>query len=103
MSAHSWALIAVMFACTYALRASSFLFKAKMVTSTVLKRLSALMPAGIMVILVVYSLSSVADKSAWAAAAGVAVTAGLHLWRKQALLSIVGGVATYGVVLALVT
>lgn len=63
------------------------------------------MPTGVMVMLVVYCLHDLpvpvpilcAAASARAAAplAALTVTAGLRLWRRNALLSILGGTATH--------
>ncbi|GAA2428140.1 hypothetical protein GCM10010255_83700 [Streptomyces coeruleofuscus] len=55
------------------------------------------MPAGVMVILVVYCLHDLPVTEARAAAtlAALAVTVALHLWRRNALLSILGGTAVH--------
>ncbi|WP_219511390.1 AzlD domain-containing protein [Nonomuraea ceibae] len=54
-------------------------------------------PAGVMVILVVYCLHGlpVTEVRAVAPLTALAVTVGLHLWRRNALLSILGGTATH--------
>ena len=55
------------------------------------------MPLGVMIVLVAYTLDGVgADPVTWApAAAGIASTAALHLWRRAIGLSLIGGTAVY--------
>jgi branched-subunit amino acid transport protein AzlD len=56
------------------------------------------MPAGAMVILVAYTLRGLSPGAPWAALAvglALAVTVGLHLWRHNAVLSILGGTAVH--------
>lgn len=55
------------------------------------------MPTGVMVILVVYCLHDLPVPEARAAAplAALTVTAGVRLWLRNALLSILGGTATH--------
>lgn len=89
---------------TFALRAVPFLVVERLRESRIVGWLGARMPVGIMVILVVYTLR---DTSFAVAPHGVpeavalAVTVGLHLWRRNALLSIVGGTLLYATLLAL--
>lgn len=56
------------------------------------------MPVGVMVILAVYTLrtfnQNVPDQ-AWPTMLALAVTVVLHLWRRNILLSIVGGTAVH--------
>lgn len=82
-------------AVTWALRALPFAVLAPLRASRTVQYLSARMPAGVMVILFVYCLRDLplAHPRAAAPLAALAVTAGLHLWRRNALLSIVGGTA----------
>lgn len=83
-------------AVTWALRAMPFLMLARLRDSAFLTYLGARMPVGIMVILTVYTLRSVdpgAAASAVPAVAALAVTIGLHLWRRNATLSIFAGTA----------
>ena len=91
-------LVAVSAAVTWGLRALPFAALAPLRHSRVVKYLSVHMPVGVMLILAIYTLRTVAGDTAtqltWLAVA-VAVTVGLHLWRAQALLSIVAGTTCY--------
>jgi branched-subunit amino acid transport protein AzlD len=94
----------VIFAVTYALRLAPFLALRRVRDSALVTFLGRTMPLGVMAILVVYTLSSVDVTAApygLPEVAGVIVTAALHLWRRNALLSIVGGTGTYMAALAL--
>ena len=97
-NAHIALLVVVSAAVTWALRALPFAVLAPMRDSAVIKYLSVHMPLGVMVMLAIYTLRGApgADglRVAWLVI-GVLVTAGLHLWRRQALLSILVGTATY--------
>ncbi len=56
------------------------------------------MPLGVMLILAAYTLRDAPTDTALAALpflAAVAVTVGLHLWRRNALLSILSGTAVH--------
>ena len=60
--------------------------------------LSSHLPAGIMVILAVYTLRAVSLAEAphgVPEAVAIAATVALHLWRRNAVLSILGGTALY--------
>ncbi|MEV5007375.1 branched-chain amino acid transporter permease [Streptomyces sp. NPDC093064] len=85
--------VAVSAAVTWALRALPFTVLASLRASRTVQYLGARMPAGVMVILFVYCLRDVPLTQSRAAAplAALAVTVGLHLWRRNALLSILGG------------
>ena len=91
-------LVSVSAAVTWALRALPFAALAPMRHSAVVRYLSVHMPVGVMVMLAIYTLHTAARETPrdvlWLAV-GVMVTAGLHLWRRQALLSILVGTATY--------
>jgi branched-subunit amino acid transport protein AzlD len=66
--------------------------------STVVDYLSTRMPVGVMVILAVYTLrdfSPAAPYQALATTLALAATLGLHLWRHNAVLSILGGTAVH--------
>ncbi|MEU0164004.1 AzlD domain-containing protein [Streptomyces iakyrus] len=83
-------------AVTWTLRAAPFALLAPLRRSALLPYLNASMPVGVMTILVIYSLLSSASTSSgahpWAALAiATAVTAALHLWRRNFVLSILAG------------
>lgn len=89
-------------AVTVALRAVPFAIIGPLRRSEVVRYLGYHLPAGVMAILVVYTLHEVPLRSwphAIPEAIALVVTVGLHLWRRSAVLSIVVGTATY-VVLA---
>lgn len=102
---HALAILLVIFAVTYLLRLAPFLALRHVRDSALVAYLGRTMPLGVMVILVVYTLREVdltRPPAALPELAGVAATAVLHLWRRNALLSIVGGTVTYLAVAALV-
>ncbi|MFF5981886.1 branched-chain amino acid transporter permease [Streptomyces olindensis] len=94
---HAVVAILVTAAVTWSLRALPFAALAPLRASATVRYLSTRMPAGVMVILVVYCLRDLPVTEARAAAplAALAVTAGLHLWRRDALLSILAGTAVH--------
>ncbi|QPL05328.1 MULTISPECIES: branched-chain amino acid transporter permease [Actinomyces] len=65
--------------------------------SDLVEFLSTTMPLGVMIVLIAYTLDGVvADPARWVPAlAGIVATAGLHLWRRQIGLSLVGGTGVY--------
>jgi branched-subunit amino acid transport protein AzlD len=87
--------VAVSAAITWALRALPFTVLTPLRASKTVQHLSTRMPAGVMVILFVYCLRDLPLTQLRAAAplAALACTIGLHLWRRNALLSILGGTA----------
>ncbi|WP_024793241.1 branched-chain amino acid transporter permease [Tomitella biformata] len=91
------AALAVILIVTFALRALPFAFIAPVRSSALLAYLGVHMPLGIMLILTAYTLSPVtAAASSWGPmAAALALTVGLQVWRRSALLSIVAGTGTY--------
>lgn len=97
--------LGVMFVVTFALRALPFAFIGPVRSSALMTFLGAHMPMGIMLILTVYTLSPLTGAfSSWGpAAAALALTVALHVWRKNALLSIVAGTASYMALLAAVS
>lgn len=99
------AALAVIFAVTFALRALPFVFLAPLRGSELLRYIGAHMPAGLMVILTVYALTGLESGPGAITAAGIALTAtiGVHLWRSQPLLSIIGGTVLYSVLLTVLT
>lgn len=82
---------------TWTLRALPFAALAHLRASTTVQFLSTRMPTGVMVILVVYCLRDLpaTQSRALAPLAALAVTIGLHLWRRSALLSVLGGTAVH--------
>ena len=96
--------VAVVAVITFACRIAPFALLRGRRNSPLLGFLSAAMPLGVMIVLVAYTLDGVStDPATWApAAAGLASTAALHLWRRSIGLSLIGGTAVYvGVSLAL--
>jgi branched-subunit amino acid transport protein AzlD len=95
--AHIAALVLVSAAITWALRALPFAVLAPMRRSAVVRYLSLHMPLGVMLMLALYTLREVPGADSvhgWAAVAALLVTVGLHLWRRNVLLSIVAGTLT---------
>jgi len=89
---------------TWALRALPFVVLAPLRDSSVVRYLSIHMPVGVMVMLTVYTLRGATDGTAreiaWLTIA-VLITAGLHLLRRQAMLSILAGTAVYVTLMSL--
>ncbi|MBK1787083.1 branched-chain amino acid transporter permease [Prauserella cavernicola] len=103
-TAYLFAAVAVSAGITWALRALPFAVLAPLRASRTMRFLSTRMPAGVMVILLVYCLREVSwnSTSALAPLLALAVTAGLHLWRRNALLSILGGTTAHVLLASLV-
>ncbi|MEU5093085.1 AzlD domain-containing protein [Streptomyces sp. NPDC021356] len=91
------AAVLVAAAVTWGLRVLPFAALTPLCENGTVQYLSTRMPAGVMVILVAYCLRDlpVTEARAVAPLAALAVTIGLHLWRRNALLSILGGTATH--------
>lgn len=90
--------VAVSAAVTWTLRALPFAALSRLRESPVITHLAAVMPAGVMIILAAYCLRDLpqADRTVTIATLlGVTATAILHVWRRSALLSIVGGTTVY--------
>ncbi|MEV6319484.1 AzlD domain-containing protein [Streptomyces sp. NPDC051776] len=89
------AVAAVCCALTWGLRALPFTALTQLRSSRALQFLSTRMPAGVMVILSLYTLRTLplTEMRAIAPLAGLAVTVGLHLWRRNASLSVLAGAA----------
>ncbi|MBP2479002.1 branched-subunit amino acid transport protein AzlD [Crossiella equi] len=96
-TAYAIAAIAVTAAVTWALRALPFAALAPLRASTTVRYLGARMPAGVMIILVVYCLRDLplTTLHALPPLTALAVTVGLHLWRHNALLSILTGTTVH--------
>lgn len=101
---HIAILVAVSAAVTWALRALPFAVLAPMRHSAVVRYLSLHMPLGVMMMLAIYTLRDAPEAAArqqlWLTIA-IVVTAGLQLWRRQALLSIFVGTGIYVALMSL--
>ncbi|POX56320.1 branched-chain amino acid ABC transporter [Streptomyces sp. Ru71] len=91
------AAVLVTAAVTWGLRALPFAALAPLRASSTVRYLSTRMPAGVMIILIVYCLHDLplTQVRVVVPLAALAVTVGLHLWRRNALLSILGGTAVH--------
>lgn len=89
--------LAVMGVMTVLLRLAPFVALARLQDSRFVQFLGIFMPAGVMVVLVMYTLRGTTSAVAsWVpAVAGMAVVIGLHLWRRSSVLSIFVGTAVY--------
>ncbi|MEU5188841.1 AzlD domain-containing protein [Streptomyces klenkii] len=94
-TAYVAAAVAISAAVTWALRCLPFAALAPLRASETLRYLSVCMPAGVMVILTVYTLRDVSLESAPPAGLALAATLCLHLWRRNAVLSVLGGTAIH--------
>ena len=85
--------------CTILTRIAPFLlFGGRRKLPSAIRYLGSVLPAAIMATLVVYCLKNVSfvNTSGWVPSLiGVLVTAGLHLWKGNTLLSIAGGTVIY--------
>ena len=108
MNSTVYALLAVVVCslCTFALRAIPFaLFGGKRTMPPAVRRRAMKLPAAIITVLVVYCLKSLpaADAANTSVTLGsVAAVVLLHLWKKNTLLSIVGGTILYMALLRLI-
>jgi len=92
------AAVVVSAAVTWGLRALPFAFLAKLRSSSLLAFVGEGLPLGVMTILVCYTVRDTAvldPRQSVPVLAGLAVVAGLHLWRGSAMLSIFGGTAVH--------
>lgn len=82
---------------TLLLRELPFSFIKALKGSQFIGLLGMTMPVGVMTVLVVYTVygQKEAPGGVLAALIGVAITAGLHWWRKSSAFSIFGGTAAY--------
>ena len=90
--------VVVSAAVTWALRALPFTALARLRASDTVAYLSTRLPAGVMVILLVYCLRDLPitrPERMLAPLLALMVTVGLHLWRRNALLSILAGTTVY--------
>ena len=106
MNLHSILIVAVVAIVTIALRfLPFFIFGGKRKTPEVILYLGKVLPYAIMGMLVVYCLRSITTVgfgggAAQLLACGIVVL--LHLWKRNTLLSIIGGTAVYMVLVQLV-
>lgn len=105
--AYVLAAVLVSAAVTWTLRAAPFALLAPLRRSALMARLKASVPVGVMTILVVYTMFSVAGPDPGVGtlvAMGVAtlVTVGLHLWRRNWILSILAGTTVHVVLVSTV-
>ena len=105
-NAHAILLILTMTAGTMATRFLPFLLLGdKRQTPPFIAYLGKVLPYAIMGMLVVYCLKGVSlteISSVLPAVLGVGITAGLHLWKRNTLISIIGGTAVYMLLVQLV-
>jgi branched-subunit amino acid transport protein AzlD len=97
------AVVAIAASITVALRAAPFAVLGRLRDSALVTYLGRHLPAGVMLVLVVYLLRDLpVDRPVLAARelVPVAVTVAVHLWRRHALLSMAAGTATYALGLA---
>lgn len=89
--------LAVIGAITVLLRLAPFVALARLQESRLVAFLGLYMPAGVMVILVMYTLTgTTTDPASWVpAVVALVITIGLHLWRGSAVLSVLIGTAVY--------
>ena len=103
---HAWLTVGVIALVTALTRFVPFLvFGGGRKPPQVVERLGTVLPGAIMAMLVVDCLkgTSFASAEGWVPAfIGVGVTAGLHVWRRNTLLSIVGGTVCYMLLVQLV-
>lgn len=96
--------VATMALVTLFTRAASFLFFARRRPPAILEYVQRFLPPAVMAILVVSSFRSIDFASppyGLPAIAAAALTAALHVWKRNALLSIVGGTGLYMILLRL--
>ncbi|BDX32744.1 putative branched-chain amino acid transport protein [Mycobacterium antarcticum] len=102
---HTAAMVIVSAAITWALRALPFAVLAPMRRSVVVRYLSLHMPVGIMIMLAVYTLRDVPHLEAvsiWATLAALTATVGLHVWRRNAVWSILAGTLVNVLIVSLI-
>lgn len=98
-------IILVIAAITFSLRAAPFILFRTGKTPEVVSYLGSVLPPAVMGMLIVYSLRNVSVLDApfgIPELLAVAAVAGLHLWRRNTLLSILGGTVLYMVLIQFV-
>lgn len=102
---YSIAVIAICIAITFLERLLPFLIFRKGEVPPIIRYLGRILPMAVMAALVVYCLKGVsfASLEGWIPSlVGVGITAGLHLWKGNTLLSVVCGTSAYMLLLQLV-
>ena len=102
---YSIAVIAICIAITFLERLLPFLIFRKGEVPPIIRYLGRILPMAVMAALVVYCLKGTSFDSlvGWIPTlVGVGITAGLHLWKGNTLLSVVCGTAAYMLLLQLV-
>lgn len=91
------AVVAVAAGITWALRALPFAALATLRENALLAQLRLTMPLGIMVILAIYTVSGISLTAVHLVTygGGIAITAGLQLWKRHLSLSILVGTAAH--------
>lgn len=105
MTGYIIGVIATVFIITFSLRAAPFVFLSRVRDSETLAYLGAAMPAGVMLILVIFTLqvASFSSVESWLPpTAGVITTLGVHLTFRKVLWSLLAGTGAFALVLALV-
>lgn len=98
--------VLIMGGITFALRALPFAALQRISDAPLVRFAGRMMPPGVMVVLIVYNVSSVslAERPyGLPTLFGILVTAGVHHWRRSPLLSIAAGTATNMVLLHLLS
>ena len=106
MTGYIIGIVATVSVITFSLRAAPFVFLTRVRDSQTLAYLGAAMPAGVMLILVIFTLQDVTFTSveSWLPpAAGVITTLGIHLTFRKVLWSLLAGTGVFAIVLALVS
>ena len=106
MNLHSVFIVAVVAMVTIALRfLPFFIFGGKRKTPEIILYLGKVLPYAIMGMLVIYCMRSVTTAGMEAGIAqliGCAVVVALHLWKRNTLISIIGGTVAYMVLVQVV-
>lgn len=96
---HTWAMVAVIALVTSALRSLPFaVFNGNRKTPKIVEKLGRVLPYAIMGMLVVYCLKEVSFTDVSGSLPELiacAVVGGLYLWKRNTLLSVIGGTLCY--------
>lgn len=98
---HTLTLIAVSALVTFTLRFVPMMSVRAVANNPYVLAIGKMLPGGIMVILVAYSIHHgdfARPSAAIALVVALVLTVGLYLWRKNVLIALVAGVLVYGVV-----